>query len=289
MHRGRRPIRRLVAVTVALAALGAAPATASAAPTLKRGDRGKAVRSLQRLLHVRPDGVFGAGTARALRTFQRRHRMRVDGVAGPATWRVLRRAQAGRAAGRGAKGAVRRVQRRLGLSAAGVFGPRTAAAVKRFQRRHGLTPDGIVGPATYRAMRLRRGPTLRRGAGRRRARRGGGGRVRRIIQAANRIDGLPYKWGGGHGRWTDSGYDCSGAVSYVLHAAGLLGASRTADRFMSYGIPGRGRRVTIYANGGHVFLVINGRRFDSNGTGDGPGWKGARSTSSFVARHPAGL
>ena len=291
MHRGRKSIRHPLGVLVALAVLAmGAPGIADAAPTLHRGDRGKAVRTLQRLLHVHADGVFGAGTARVLRAFQRRHHMRVDGVAGAATWRVLRRAQARRSAGRGVKGAVRRVQRRLGLHADGVFGPRTAAAVTRFQRRHGLTADGVVGPATYRAMRIRRGPTLKRGAGRRRARGGGGGgRIRRLIQAANRISGLPYKWGGGHGRWTDSGYDCSGAVSYVLHGAGLLNDTRTADRFMTYGIRGRGRHVTIYANGGHVFMVINGRRFDSNGSGDGPDWKPARDTSSFVARHPAGL
>jgi peptidoglycan hydrolase-like protein with peptidoglycan-binding domain len=292
VHRGRRPIQRYVAVVVALAALGATPSIAAAAPTLHHGDRGKAVRGLQRLLHVHADGVFGAGTARALRGFQRRHHMRVDGVAGAATWRVLRHAQAKRAAGAGIKGAVRRVQRRLGLSADGVFGPHTANAVKRFQRRHGLSADGVVGPATYRAMHVRRGPTLKRGAGRRRSRGGsGGGRVTRMIQAANRIAGLPYKWGGGHGRWNDSGYDCSGAVSYVLHGAGLLNDTRTADRFMTYGIAGRGRHVTIYANGGHVFMVINGRRFDATGSASsGHFWHSdMRSTSNFVARHPAGL
>jgi cell wall-associated NlpC family hydrolase len=218
--------------------------------------------------------------------------MRVDGVAGPATWRVLRRARAKRAAGSGKRAAVKRVQRRLGLTADGVFGPQTARAVKRFQRRHGLAADGVVGPATYRRMGLRRGPTLKRGAGRRRgSRAGGGGRVVRMIRAANRIAHKPYKWGGGHGQWTDSGYDCSGAVSYVLHAAGLLGSSRTADKFMGYGIRGRGRHVTIYANGGHVFMVINGRRFDATGSdSSGHFWHSdMRRTSSFVARHPAGL
>ena len=296
---------RRAAGAVALVAVGAAPvmttvaetqaapkAAAAASPTLHRGDRGTAVRRLQRLLHVHADGVFGAGTARALRRFQRRHHMRVDGVAGPATWRVLRRARAKRAAGSGKRAAVKRVQRRLGLAADGVFGPQTARAVKRFQRRHGLVADGVVGPATYRRMGLRRGPTLKRGAGRRRgSRAGGGGRVVRMIRAANRIAHKPYKWGGGHGQWTDSGYDCSGAVSYVLHAAGLLGSSRTADKFMGYGIRGRGRHVTIYANGGHVFMVINGRRFDATGSdSSGHFWHSdMRRTSSFVARHPAGL
>jgi cell wall-associated NlpC family hydrolase len=176
--------------------------------------------------------------------------------------------------------AVRRLQRRLRLPADGIFGPRTARAVRRFQRRRGLTVDGIVGPATWRALGVRGG-----------ARSGRSARVRSLVHAANRIARKPYKWGGGHGRWTDSGYDCSGAVSYVLHAAGLLRASRTADRFMTYGIPGRGRRVTIYARSAHVFMVIDGRRFDTTGRdSSGSFWQPRmRPTSGFVARHPAGL
>jgi peptidoglycan hydrolase-like protein with peptidoglycan-binding domain len=296
---------RRVAGAATLVAVGVAPAmtavsstqaapkaAAAASPALHRGDRGKAVRQLQRLLRIHADGVFGAGTLRALKRFQRRHHMRVDGVVGAATWRVLRRAKGLRTAGGSKRAAVKRVQRRLGLTADGVFGPATASAVKRFQRRHGLTADGVVGPATYRRMGLRRGPTLKRGAGRRRgSRAGGGGRVIAMIHAANRIADKPYKWGGGHGQWTDSGYDCSGAVSYVLHAAGLLSASRTADVFMRYGIRGRGRHVTIYANGGHVFMVINGRRFDTTGRdSSGSFWqRQMRDTGSFVARHPAGL
>jgi hypothetical protein len=188
---------------------------------------------------------------------------------------------------------MRRVQRRLGLVADGIFGPGTARAVRRFQRRHGLTADGVVGAATYRALGMRPGPTLhpRSAQGRGIVRGGGNWRIRAMVRAANRIANRPYKWGGGHGQWTDSGYDCSGAVSYVLHAAGLLSASRTADRFVGYGIRGRGRRVTIYANGGHVFMVIDGRRFDSTGRdSSGSFWQPRmRDTGSFVARHPAGL
>src|SRR5687768_12521574 len=84
----------LAALALALVLAFAAPAAAS--PTLERGDRGPAVRSLQRLLGIRADGVFGAGTLRAVKRFQRRHQMRVDGVVGPATWRVLRRSRGGR-------------------------------------------------------------------------------------------------------------------------------------------------------------------------------------------------
>jgi peptidoglycan hydrolase-like protein with peptidoglycan-binding domain len=287
---GAAPLVIAVASGAQGVALAAPKASTAASPTLHRGDRGGAVRRLQRLLGVHADGVFGAGTARVLRRFQRRHHMRVDGVVGPATWRVLRRAKANRATGGGKRGAVKRVQRRLGIGTDGVFGPATARAVKRFQRRHGLSADGVVGPATYRALGIRRGPMLRRGAGRGGSSTGGG-RVLAMVHAANRIADKPYKWGGGHGQWTDSGYDCSGAVSYVLHAAGLLSASRTADRFVNYGIRGRGRHVTIYANGGHVFMVINGRRFDTTGRdSSGSFWqRQMRDTGSFVARHPAGL
>lgn len=294
--------RRLMAVAATLVAVAGTPALVAvapaqppkaraASPTLHRGDRGKAVRSLQRLLHVHADGVFGAGTLKVLKRFQRRHHMRVDGVVGPATWRVLRRAKAKRAAGGSVRSSVRRVQRRLHIHADGIFGAGTLRAVKRFQRRHRLTADGVVGPATYRRLHLRRGPTLKRGAGKPHpsGSGGGGGRVLRMIRAANRIAGLPYRYGGGHGQWADSGYDCSGAVSYVLHAAGLLSASRTANNFVNYGIGGRGKHVTIYAKYSHVYLVINGRRFDSNNYGDGPDWKSHRDSSGFVARHPAGL
>ena len=115
--------------------------------------------------------------------------------------------------------------------------------------------------------------------------------VVRAIAAANRITRMPYKWGGGHGRWRDSGYDCSGSVSYVLHAAGLLEASRDSSGFMSYGDRGKGDWITVYAHGGHAFMVIAGLRFDTSGRGeDGPRWRlEPRSGRGFVKRHPAAL
>jgi cell wall-associated NlpC family hydrolase len=115
--------------------------------------------------------------------------------------------------------------------------------------------------------------------------------VVRAIEAANRITRKPYKWGGGHGRWRDSGYDCSGTVSYVLHAAGLLKRARASGGLMSYGERGTGEWITIHANGGHAFIVIAGLRFDTSGRGeDGPRWRlEPRSSRPFVQRHPAGL
>ena len=98
--------------------------------------------------------------------------------------------------------------------------------------------------------------------------------VKDAIAAANRIVGKPYKYGGGHGRWEDSGYDCSGAMSYALHGAGLVNRARTSGDYMSWGQAGKGSWITVYAHSGHGFLVIAGLRFDTgwNNAGKGPRW-----------------
>lgn len=116
--------------------------------------------------------------------------------------------------------------------------------------------------------------------------------VKRAIAAANRIQGLPYKWGGGHAILNDSGYDCSGATSYVLRNAGLLRDQMPSKGFLKYGKRGRGRWITVYARKGHVFLVIAGLRFDTYGRyrQDGPRWRPKpRSYKGHTVRHPAGL
>jgi cell wall-associated NlpC family hydrolase len=115
--------------------------------------------------------------------------------------------------------------------------------------------------------------------------------VKRVIAAANRIRTKPYVWGGGHGRWWDRGYDCSGAVSYALHGGELLDSPLPSGPMMRWGSPGRGRWITIYAHGGHAFAVIAGLRWDTSGntSGTGPRWHAEMaSTRGFVARHPAG-
>jgi hypothetical protein len=184
------------------------------------------------------------------------------------------------------------LQRALGIGADGVFGPATARAVKRFQRGHGLRADGIVGRATWSALGH---PYIRVVLKRAHLRRSAGGglpiRVRRVIAAANRIAHMPYKYGGGHGQWNDSGYDCSGSVSFALHGAGLLGRARDSGEFQSWGAPGRGRWITIYANPGHVYMVVNGRRFDTTGRDEsGSRWQWRkRSSAGYSVRHPPGL
>jgi len=115
--------------------------------------------------------------------------------------------------------------------------------------------------------------------------------VKRVIQAGNAIAKLPYKWGGGHGAWRDNGYDCSGSVSFALAGAGLLNAPRTSGGFMNYGAPGPGEWITIYANDGHMFMVVAGLRFDTSGQGRaGTRWQpGVRSASGLAVRHVPGL
>ena len=92
--------------------------------------------------------------------------------------------------------------------------------------------------------------------------------VKQIIEAGNGIARTPYKWGGGHGKWQDTGYDCSGSVSFVLAAAGLLSGPLASGPLMSWGEPGKGKWVTIYANAGHVFLEVAGIRFDTSAERD---------------------
>ena len=115
--------------------------------------------------------------------------------------------------------------------------------------------------------------------------------VKRVILAANQIAKFPYKWGGGHGVWRDNGYDCSGSVSFALAGAGLLDRPLTSGLLAGYGRPGPGRWITIYANSGHVFMIVAGLRFDTSGQGRaGTRWQdAARPTGGFAVRHVPGL
>jgi hypothetical protein len=116
--------------------------------------------------------------------------------------------------------------------------------------------------------------------------------VKRAIAAGNRLQGKPYKWGGGHGRHDDSGYDCSGTVSYVLREAGLLRGSMPSSGYFGYGKKGEGHWITVYIRKGHVFLTVAGLRLDTGGPGNrtGPRWKPeTRQSIGHVMRHPPGL
>lgn len=116
--------------------------------------------------------------------------------------------------------------------------------------------------------------------------------VKRAIAAGNRLQGKPYKWGGGHAHEHDSGYDCSGTVSYVLREAGLMKGSMPSSGFFEYGKRGEGDWITIYIRKGHVFMTVAGLRLDTGGPGNrrGPAWKPeTRQGKGHVMRHPSGL
>ena len=115
--------------------------------------------------------------------------------------------------------------------------------------------------------------------------------VKAAIEAGNEIATKPYRYGGGHARWDDSGYDCSGSISYVLHAAGLLNRALDSTGFMSWGEPGRGAWITVRANAGHAYLIVAGLRFDTSvRKRTGNRWsEQMRSARGFRGRHPEGL
>jgi len=182
----------------------------------------------------------------------------------------------------------------------GVFGRVTRRSVRRDERAQGLRVNGRVSRREARAMERRVAQPVEAPAAA--ATLSADGRtavapddapaqVQEAVAAANRITRKPYRYGGGHGRFRDSGYDCSGAVSYVLHGARLLRRTRDSGGLMSWRRRGPGRWITVYANRGHAYLVIAGLRFDTSGRGEsGPRWRPVpRSPHRYVARHAWGL
>ena len=121
--------------------------------------------------------------------------------------------------------------------------------------------------------------------------------IQAAIAAGNAIHTFPYHWGGGHRSFTDTGYDCSGAVSYVLHAAGLLASPMTSGGFASsWGLPGKGRWITVFGNASHVYMVVAGLRFDTSSGGDrwrqgsGPRWrKKKRKPRGYTMKYAPGF
>lgn len=114
--------------------------------------------------------------------------------------------------------------------------------------------------------------------------------VKATVEAGNAIATTPYVWGGGHGSFESSGYDCSGAVSYALHGGGLLEAPLDSSGLSAWGEPGPGKWITVYANSGHAWMTIAGLTFDTSGGGDGPRWHPSmvNSPEGYAVRHPAG-
>jgi peptidoglycan hydrolase-like protein with peptidoglycan-binding domain len=193
----------------------------------------------------------------------------------------------------------------------GNFGPQTASSVAAFKRAHSMTPaNGVAGPSFVQSLRSAISsytsdvPTATatiNSDGTATAPAGAPPAVQAMITAANRIIDTSYCTGGGHGKWNSSCYDCSGAVSYVLHGAGLLNTSEDSSDLESYGAAGPGKWVSVYGDPGHAFIVIAGIAFDTANyggpnipSGDGPRWRSnplgnLADGGHYIVRHPPGM
>ena len=199
---------------------------------------------------------------------------------------------------------------RLGVETGidGFFGRETKRSVRRYERQFGMKVDGRVSRAQAQGLRARvklapvaqpaavapppTEPAVLAPDGRTAVVPASApAAVAIAIAAANALTGKPYRYGGGHGSFEDSAYDCSGAVSYVLHAAGLLESPLDSTGLMGFGDAGPGGWITIYAHGDHAYMTIAGLRFDTSGRGEeGPRWRPERgSRRGYAVRHPAGL
>jgi hypothetical protein len=255
--------RTLAVAVVAMCALISVTETAQAAKrtfgsrTLAQPMRGADVKVLQRLLTewglpTTIDGQFGSQTKRRVRSWERNSDRPVDGRMSPADAVALRTAVANGETLPGSE-----------PDTDDVMTDPTAATEEAT-----IGPDGL-------AVAPESAPE----------------EVKAIIAAGNEIATKPYKYGGGHGRWKDTGYDCSGSMSYALHGAGLLDEALDSTGFMSWGEAGKGTWVTTYAHGSHSYMIVAGLRFDTSGRStDGTRWHtDMRSAKGYTVRHPPGL
>ena len=225
---------------------------------LRPGSQGHDVRVLQDFLTrvglvTTVDGRYGPFTYRRVRSWERRADRRVNGRMGLRDSRKLRR----------------QVEQGVIVHRPRPDGPPEGSANSSPADKAVLGSDG-------RAIAPSSAPV----------------EVKAVIDAANRIAGKPYKYGGGHGRWEDSGYDCSGAMSYALHGGGFIDRPMTSGEFASWGKAGKGEWITTYGHSGHSFMVVAGLRFDTgwNNAGKGPRWsEEMRPSDGYSVRHPSGV
>jgi cell wall-associated NlpC family hydrolase len=258
--------RSLAVAVVATCVLTFVVATAQAAPrsfgsrALAEPMRGPDVKTLQQLLTeyglpTTVDGQFGRQTKLRVRSWERNSGRPVDGRVSRADAAALQEA-------------VESGETLVGAEPEEPTEPDFAADPTVPAEKATIGPDGLaVAPASAPPE------------------------VQAIIEAGNEIASKPYKYGGGHGRWKDSGYDCSGSMSYALHGAGLLDETLDSTGFMSFGDPGKGTWVTTYAHGSHSYMIVAGLRFDTSGLSqDGSRWHTTkRSARGYTVRHPTGL
>lgn len=261
-------------VLVASAATATVAAPAQAAThlgdrVLRSGSAGNDVKELQRSLtkvglKTAADGQYGSGTRSLVAKFQKWVGLQASGNVGARTVQALQqKITAGEKAPAAKKDASVKDVTANGGASVGDVNPSAAADLPAGKAtvRNGIAtaPDGAPQEVVD------------------------------IIAAGNKIAKKPYVYGGGHGNWNDSGYDCSGSVSYALHGAGLLKTSMASGEFTSWGKSGKGKWVTIYANGGHMYMYVAGIRFDTSGASPSRWQDATRSNSGFTVRHIDGL
>jgi cell wall-associated NlpC family hydrolase len=253
VNRGR--LAALVAVlTASLVPASAADAANSrfGARTLTKGSHGRDVRVLQ-------DFLTRAG-----------FRTGIDGHFGRGTWRAVRRWEK--------------------VTAIPVDGVVTRPDAKRLRKAVTEADYAAAGPGGASYVQVEKAYLAADGSAVAPA--SAPPEVQAVITAANEIRNKPYRYGGGHGDFDDSGYDCSGSISYALHGGNLLDKPLDSTGFESYGQSGRGTWITTYANSGHAYMIVAGLRFDTSGAKSRGGnrWTTeSRSSSGYVVRHPAGL
>ncbi len=263
MSRRLTPRRALLAGAL-LALPLSAPAIADAQlgdQTLSKGDSGADVKELQRELRAAGyrtsvDGEFGTDTARRVRAFEGNEQLRVDGKVTPADAEKLQ------------------------------------SVTKRGENGEAELPTGGMSPDQEEQTKTTPGAKATVGSdGFAVAPAGAPAQVKKAIAEGNEIAKMPYKYGGGHARLKDSGYDCSGSVSYALRKAGIMKSSMASGPMMKFGESGPGEWITLYANSGHAYMVIAGVRFDTSARKrEGSRWSDeSRSSKGYTARHPEGF
>jgi peptidoglycan hydrolase-like protein with peptidoglycan-binding domain len=237
--------------------------------SLREGMHGRDVEEVQVLLdrlgfEVSADGQYGPATKQAVQQFEKADRIRVDGV-------VVRRD-------------ARRMKRAASVNAAGATGGAEAVAPLAPpdpEAEAGPAPTAPGDNATVGPDGLAVAPASAPQA------------VKDVIAAGNKIAKLPYRYGGGHTmNFQDTAYDCSGSVSFALKGANLITSPLPSGSMASsWGEYGPGQWITVYAHGGHAYMVVAGLRFDTSGRAQaGTRWQTAmRSSSGYTAKHPEGL
>jgi Putative peptidoglycan binding domain len=198
----------------------------------------------------------------------------------------------------------------FGTQVDGSFGSATLQSVLAFQRQQGARANGVVSYALSQKLRQvvaqtaaapPTGKTRINPDGTATAPAGAPAAVQAVVAGGNQIINASYCYAGGHSSFTSSCYDCSGSVSFALHAAGLLTTPEDSVQLESYGEPGPGKYITIYADAGHAFMVVAGRAFDTADyggpnipAGSGPRWRSdplgnLADGGNYEVRHPAGL